>query len=320
MKPNTRSALVLALFAFVGCKAKETPVPAASSASLSGGAPAASAAGTSLAVLDNFEGQIDLSAKGKFAGKDAATPTNVTLLVKDGKFRFDLPEGLEGAQSLGKAYLIVEPADKKLYAVMDAKKQVVLIDLDKLVAQAKTFGAQPHAADANGNAAEVQKTGKTDTVAGYSCEIWHITSKKSVGDLCIAEQGTSFFHIPLTGVPAEYAWASEITDGKHFPLRFVASENGAEQGRLEVTSIQKKALPAEEFTVPAGYNVLNLEQMLGAMMGMGGMPLGMPAMASAAPGTPAGLPPGFVLPPGVVLPPAALRAMQAAKLQAAKNK
>jgi hypothetical protein len=110
---------------------------------------------------------------------------------------------------------------------------------------------------------------------------------KSAGDLCIAEQGTAWFHIPLTGLPAEFAWATEITDGKHFPLRLVTSENGVEQGRIEVTSIQKKAMPATQFAVPAGYNVMDLDQMLGAMLGgMGGMPM---------PGTtlPGALPPGF---------------------------
>ena len=327
MTLNARFAFLVALFAVnsaTGCKAKQAP--AGSVGAVASETSATPAASVGLSVLDNFEGQIDVTAKGKFAGKATTAPTNLTLLVKDGKFRFDVPEGVEGAEAMGKVYVLVEPADKKLYAVFDAKKQVVLMDLDKLVSQAKTFGGQARTSDASRDAAQVQKTGKTDSVAGYTCEIWHITSKKSSGDLCIAEQGTSFFHIPLSGVPAEYAWATEITDGKHFPLRFVALENGVEQGRLEVTNIHKKALPADEFAVPAGYNVLNLEQMMGAMMGMGSLP-GLPGIASAAaPGTAAGLPPGVVLPPGVslppgvVLPPAALRAIQAAKLQADKNK
>jgi len=169
----------------------------------------------------------------------------------------------------------------------------VLIDLDKLAAQAKAFGGGASHAPSGGTPARVEKTGKTDTVAGYKCEIWRIASEKSAGDLCIAEQGTSWFHIPLSGVPAEYAWASEITDGKHFPLRFVANENGVEQGRIEVTSIQKKALSADQFQIPAGYAVLNLEQMLGAMMG--GLAGGVPGMP---PGVPAGLPSGFVIPHG----------------------
>ncbi|HEY1534160.1 MAG TPA: DUF4412 domain-containing protein [Polyangiaceae bacterium] len=294
MKHTLRSALALTLFTLVACKSKDQAAAAASGAALASGAvvsAGAASAGAGLAVLDGFEGEIGVSAKGKLAGKDSSgTPANLTLLVKDGKFRFELPEGLAGAQALGKAYVLVEPADKKLYAVMEDKKQAVLIDLDKLATQAKSFGgAAAQHRPSSGTPPQISKTGKTDTVAGYTCEIWHVVSEKSVGDLCVAEQGTSWFHIPLSGAPAEYAWASEITDGKHFPLRFVASENGVEQGRVEVTSIQKKALPAEQFQVPTGYAILNLEQMLGAMLG--GMPGGMPGM-------PAGLPSGFVLPHG----------------------
>jgi hypothetical protein len=300
MKNNLRSALALSLFALVGCKAKDQSAAASASALASGAVLPAGAASASagLGVLDGFEGEIGVSAKGKLAGKEGnAVPANFTLLVKDGKFRFDVPEGIAGAQAMGKAYVLVMPADKKLYAVLDDKKQAVLLDLDKLATQAKAFGgASAHHQSSSGTPPQVEKTGKTDTVAGYKCEIWHIVSAKSVGDLCIAEQGTAWFHIPLSGVPAEYAWAAEITDGKHFPLRFVASENGVEQGRVEVTSIQKKALSADQFQVPAGYAILNLEQMLGAMLG--GMPGGMPGMPPGTPGMPAGLPSGFVMPPG----------------------
>ena len=295
MKHPMRSALVLTLFALAACKSKDQSAAALASAA----APPASspAASVGLNVLDGFEGEIGMSAKGKFSGQEGAgAPASFSLLVKDGKFRFDVPEGIAGAKGLGKAYVLVMPADKKLYAVLDDKKQAVLIDLDQLATQTKSFGgaATPHQ-PSGGTPPQVEKTGKTDTVAGYKCEIWHVVSAKSVGDLCIAEQGTSWFHIPLSGVPAEYAWASEITDGKHFPLRFVASENGVEQGRVEVTSIQKKALPAEQFQVPAGYAILNLQQMMGAMLG--GMP-GMPGMPPGMPGMPAGLPSGFVMPHG----------------------
>jgi hypothetical protein len=195
--------------------------------------------------------------------------------------------------------VIVKPAEKKLLAVMDAKKQAVMLDFDKLASQAQVM-SRMHAGGAAAGSAEtppvVQKTGKTDTVAGYKCEIWHIAKGSSAGDLCIGEQGTSWFHIPLVGVPAQYAWASEITDGNHFPLRVVLSENGIEHGRLEVTSIQKKTLPAADFEVPAGYNVLDLEQMMGVMMGgMRGMP-GMPPGAMPS-GMPLGFPPAGMRPP-----------------------
>jgi hypothetical protein len=287
MKLIARHALFLLSFAPAACHKNDAPTPPASAAAGLASAVPADAAG-SLAILDGFEGEIAMSAKGKFGAKEsAAAPVSFTLQVKDGKFRADLPDSVADAQGVGKAYVLVMPADKKLYAIMDAKKQVILIDFDKFANQAKIL-SQAHAhSRANGEPgtsapAELQKTGKTDTVAGYKCEIWHIVQAKSAGDLCIAEQGTAWFHIPLTGLPAEFAWATEITDGKHFPLRLVMSENGVEEGRIEVTNIQKKAMPASQFAVPAGYNVMDLDQMLGAMLGgMGGMPM------------PGATPPGF---------------------------
>lgn len=308
MPLRRRHLVVLALCALPACK-KATPPPAAAAASASAAAAAGVApsapGGNSLAILEGFEGEVALHAKGKASTKDAvAKDLNVSLLVKDGKFRVDLPEELTGSRELGKAFVIVEPADKKLITVMDAKKQAVVLDFDKLVSQAQAMSHLPHpGGPAAGGADEtppvVQKTGKTDVVAGYQCEIWHVAKGNSAGDLCIGQQGTSWFHIPLVGAPAQYAWASEIFDGQHFPLRVVVSENGAEHGRLEVTSIQKKTVPAADFEVPAGYNVIDLEQMMGAMMGgMRGMP-GMPP--GALPPGMHGLPPGF--PPAGMRPP-----------------
>jgi hypothetical protein len=294
MKFNRLSALGLLAFASVACHKNSAPSPSGSAAALgSAGAlpPTSAASGASLAVLDNFEGEISVAAKGKLGGKQAlASPISFRLQVKDGKFRVDLPEGLAPSEGLGKAYALVTPADKKLYFVLDAKKQTILVDFDKFAAQAKALSrARPQVNSAG--APNVEKTGKTDTVAGYKCEIWRIAQATSTGELCIAAQGASWFNIPLTGVPAEYAWASEITDGKHFPLRFVALENGVEQGRLEVTAIEKKAMPAEAFAVPP-FPVIDLEQMLGGMLGGMGMMPGMMPPGMMAPGASPGSTPG----------------------------
>jgi Domain of unknown function (DUF4412) len=302
---NVRRGLCVVAFALVGCHKNTEPAPLGAGGALASGAVLPSdAPGNSLAILDGFEGEISMSARGKFGGKQAATvPTSFTLHVKDGKFRVDLPASLADAQGIGKAYALVAPADKKLYLVMDAKQQVILVDFDKFAQQAKAFtDARRHSAAGTADVANLQKTGKTDTVAGYKCEIWHITQAKSSTDLCIAEQGTSWFHLPLSGLPAELAWATEITDGKHFPLRLVMSDNGVEEGRLEVTRIQKQSLPASEFAVPAGYNVVDLQQMLGAMMGgMGGMVPGGMVPGGMVPGAmPSGLAPG--MPPAMQRP------------------
>jgi len=299
-----RTASLLAVFALLlppACKHKETaPAPAASNAA---------ARSTSVAVppeVSDFEGAITLVGKGKFASSDSA-PTNLTVLVKAGKFRIDVPEALTATRGLGQGYLLALPAEKKLYAVLDAKKQAVLIELDKVAQQAEALGARSRtksgAADAP--AARLEQTGKVDTVASTQCEIWRYEREKTAAEVCIAEQDTPWFQLPVAGVPGDLAWASQITDGKHLPLRFISLEQGEERGRVEVTSIVKKTLSASSFELPTDYAVLTLEQVMGGMLGRLGT-LGASGV-NLPPGVklPAGvkLPPGLKLPPSVAMPP-----------------
>jgi hypothetical protein len=276
-----------------------------------GGASAASdggslaAGGDSLALIDGFEGEIDVTAKGD---KPAEAPVALGLLIKSGKIRVDIPEGLtkSGAGPLGanaKGYGIFDSAAKKIDVVLDSSKQVIVIDLNKVGEQMKGLSAP--AEPEHGNAAppketppKVTKTGKYDTVAGYKCENWDVASDHRQGTVCVAEEGFSWLSLPmaaLNGVPTEHMWMAELLDGKHFPLRFVGygPDGVKETGRIEVTKVDKKTLPASDFEVPPTYAVIDIGQMfrgLGAMGGMGGMPGGMGRM-------PGGMPSGYPMPP-----------------------
>ncbi len=193
----------------------------------------------------------------------------INVLLKNKKVRVDAPPGMSGMEMMGgKAYGIFDGPAKKAYVVMDAKKEAILIDLNKTGEHMKTI-APPSRPSMPGKPAapakpppKITKTGKTDKVAGYECELWDITDESSKGQMCIAEEGISWFSIPMSGAPAEYAWMAELTDGKHFPLRFIGYDKaGTETGRIEVTKIDKKSEPDALFEVPAGYTVRTLEQM-----------------------------------------------------------
>jgi hypothetical protein len=302
----------LLTFAFplvlLGCK-KAAPAPApAGSANVTAAASAATtpaaAPGQSLAILKDFEGQISWVVKGKLAGppKPGAAPLNLALLVKGPKFRLDLPPGLPGAPPGASAYLLGSPKEKKLHVILDAEKQALLLDAEKLGAKLGNLGGTPGAPAAPGagaDAPKLTKTGKTDKVAGYSCEIWEIVHQTSKMETCIAAESTQWFEFPLANLPEQYAWAKELTDGKHFPLRFTTfDKSGAEEGRVELTSIEKKALDAKSFEIPAGYQIVDLEQMMAGMMqkfgGMHGRP-GMPNL-KGLPLTPPGTPSARVPP------------------------
>jgi hypothetical protein len=98
----------------------------------------------------------------------------------------------------------------------------------------------------------------------------------------------------LNGVPTESLWMADLLDGKHFPLRFVGygADGKTETGRVEVTKVDKKTLPATDFTYPPTYAVIDIQQMLRGLGAMGGMP-----GVAGVPGGMPGMPGGFPVPP-----------------------
>jgi hypothetical protein len=140
-----------------------------------------------------------------------------------------------------------------------------------------------------------------DTVAGYRCEYWDITSDHKTGTVCMGSDGPSWFSIPVGGLPATSAWMAEVLDGKHFPLRFIgyAQDGATEQSRAEITKLEKKPVPDTTFQVPPGYRVIDVAQMMGGLGAIPGMPSGMPPGMSGMRGMP-GMPPGMpAMPPGM---------------------
>jgi len=273
MKRITSTVALFGLLAVVACKHKDNaPPPAASVAPLAsaGALPVPGA----LPVFADFEGEIGLLAKGKFSDNDA--PLQLALKIKAGKLRIDLPESLTNSRGLGPVYLLLQPTEKKAYAISEARKQAIVFELDKLVEQAKALGTrgggQPTTPEKSGS---LEKTGKFDTVAGIKCQIWHFTQGKNTGDACIAEQEAPWLNLP-SAAASDLSWLTPIADGKHFPLRVVMTDQNVEHGRFEVTRIQHESLAPTLFDVPAGYSMLSLEQMMGAMLGgFGGTPPGL---------------------------------------------
>jgi len=243
-----------------------------------------------LAMLGGFEGEIDVT----MSDREKRPPENISMafFVKSEKLRADLPEKFASQSPFGKGYVILDSPAKKLYFVSDAQKQVIVLDLNTSGEKLKGIGSPPHgggggAAKPEGPKTTLTKTGKFDTVAGYKCENWDVTSDHRQGTLCVAQEGVSWFHIPMTGIPTEHLWMAELLDGKHFPLRFVGYDKDGvtETGRFEVTKIDKRTLPATEFEYPPAYRVVDIAQMFAGMGGMAGMPgrPGMPTMPSGLP-------------------------------------
>lgn len=123
---------------------------------------------------------------------------------------------------------------------------------------------------------QVDRTGKTEKIAGYSCEIWLFKEKqtgKLKSEACVAKGFGNAAGMMTAGgergsrVPA---WVKQLGKEGAFGLRMITrTDQGVEQMRMEVTSIEKKRLDAALFAMPADYKKLDRETLMGGIGGLG---------------------------------------------------
>ena len=107
----------------------------------------------------------------------------------------------------------------------------------------------------------VERTGKTDKIAGYSCEVWRIMDKETnrlKNDICVAKgfgKAATFWIDPKDmRRSSQPAWVKQLIEEGGFGLRSVHYDaQGKESSRMEVTSIDKKRLDAALFAFPSDW-------------------------------------------------------------------
>lgn len=107
----------------------------------------------------------------------------------------------------------------------------------------------------------VERTGKTDKIAGYSCEVWRVMDKddkRLKNDMCVAKgfgKAATFWIDPKEmRQSSQPSWMKQLVEEGGFGLRSIHyDEAGKESSRMEVTSIDKKSLAASLFAFPADW-------------------------------------------------------------------
>ena len=196
-------------------------------------------AATTLAAQSPFEGAISMTMTG-----DNGKTTELTYLVKGGKMRFDVAGG-RGEQ----VAMIIDPAEKKSLMIMTSQRMYMEQDFADAAASAAE----------KDKPAEVKRTGRTETVAGYKCEHMMITeSNGSTSDVCVAS-GLGSFMMPggRGGPPRGPEWQSALDNGA-FPLKVQKGDKVT----LEVTKIEKKTLDAALFAPPEGFQKFDMGSMM----------------------------------------------------------
>lgn len=184
-----------------------------------------------------FEGRVTMK-----VSRADTPPSEMSFETSGGQVRIAL--GNEPGAGL---YALVRPDGLAVF-VSEADKAWSDLTMDK--SRAAVAEANPQGPPT------VKRTGKRETVAGQSCELWEIahTSGKRT-EACIAENFIAFDLASLMpGTSPFTATADEARKQKLFPLRAVELDaSGKETSRMVVTQIERKSIDKARFEVPKDF-------------------------------------------------------------------
>ena len=204
----------------------------------------------------DFEGEITMNA----TRTSGSGPTQLVFGIKKPKYRVDATGNVATSNPMmgGGATLLLDPPQKKGWALMPAQKKAIVLDFDKMKASSIPGVNTGPGTKSNEPPPKVEKTGKKETIAGYECEVWIITSNSGQKtETCMAE-GITWVDL------GDLGWSSpELTIGavamgaNRFPLRVKTAD-----AKLEATKIEKKKLDDARFVVPPDYQVIDVAAMM----------------------------------------------------------
>ncbi|MGH9754176.1 MAG: DUF4412 domain-containing protein [Blastocatellia bacterium] len=236
--------------------------------SASDSAPASSASSSSSSGGGDFEGEI--TAK-MFTD---AQPMEIRYATKGSRMRAQMQLSTSGPQMDA---ILMDFSSGTQTMLFSQNKTYVTMNLSEMAGEMTKEAGK----DSSGDFPKVTPTGKTETIAGLTCQHWLIGDKQDT-DVCMAK-GLGYFaggggggggildqlknlalrekiKAQLDANP-EFA---KFVEGGAFPLKVAHIENGQSKTILEVTSVERKSLDDSLFTVPAGYKKMEFPGMPGA--------------------------------------------------------
>jgi Domain of unknown function (DUF4412) len=202
---------------------------------------------------DTFEGKVSMKIT------SASTKGNgqvINYSLKDGKMRVDI----DAAKGFGA--VVIDMKNRQMIILMAQQKMYMVRDMPE--------NPTPNpSAPANGGVKSLVDTGEKETILGYTCTKYVVTTSKGTTDLWMTDQLGSFFGLYQGGGPGSrqqvpQEWEAMVKGHNTFPLRVVGLEGGKEKYRLEVISVDKGSLPDSLFTPPDGWRKLDMGNFMGA--------------------------------------------------------
>lgn len=202
-----------------------------------------------------FEGAIDMIITNYIDGKPEQMLS--TMFVKKDM----LAAQMQGEKKeMGGGKFIFRGDKQLLWIVSDEEKMYVELSLKDKGEDTKSREAETK--EKKKSKSSVNKTGKKQTILGYSCDEYEIKEDNEVTSLWgTAKLGNIYEGLAKSmgkmagakgGVEME-EWETELMKMNLFPLKIVTTKDGKVTESQEVTKIEAKSLQATIFEPPVGY-------------------------------------------------------------------
>jgi hypothetical protein len=227
------------------------------------------------AAQNTFEGVIAF----KMVGEDGKTDT-MTQTTKGNSLKL---EGMgKGNGSVvfdaGKHRMLMIQPDEKQYVVAteeDMKQMSMMTD-----AAMQKWSKKRSTSDGDDDVKlDFGPTGRTETVAGVKCEVWHGTSirngEKHEGEACLAKGvGFAAFNVMENPMLARHGkegafleqYRKLVGPGKGV-IKMVEFKEGKPHSSMEAIKVQPMAITQSAFEPPAGYKEIDMHDQLVRMQG-----------------------------------------------------
>jgi hypothetical protein len=218
-----------------------------------------------VAAQKSFEGVIEFQSLDSH-GKVRST---IVQTSKGSMLRMDMADAKSGEE--GKGSMIVDLKTNTITILMAEEKRYMVMPMRAIP------GVHPDSDSQKYGKITLESTGRTETVAGVECTIYHGTNtepdgKVSEGDACLAKG----LGLGLMDVMANRPGASQSANPTMQLFRKLSKEDlhalkvweykkGKPVVALEATKIERKSVPSSAFEIPEGYTKFT-------MPSMGGMP------------------------------------------------
>ena len=198
-------------------------------------------------AADAFEGKVSLA----ITAEKGRTQT-LNYSIKGQKLRMDIEtegKAMTSIMDMGKLEMLMLMPEQQMYMVMPIKKPV-----------------EQAMAKQGESTADIEVTGKTETILGYKCNQILVKDKGAVTEMWVAEGLGAFMGMGSGGGggrkgggAAAAKWEEALKGKGGFPLRVISRDaKGRESFKMEATKIEPGSLPDSSFAPPAGYQKFSM--------------------------------------------------------------